>query len=71
MNHEMNGHPTTPSREDKRLRMDTRTRALVNQAVESIPTLGLRRAAQFLATMHVPAEIAVRALVYPHRRRPS
>lgn len=51
------------------LRTDMRTRDLVNQAVASIPTLGLQRAAEFLAAMNVPAEIAVRTLVYPTRRR--
>ena len=50
-------------------RLDHRTRDLVNQAVASVPTLGLQRAAEFLATMNVPAEVAVRVLVYPHRRR--
>lgn len=50
-------------------RTDLRTRDLVNQAVASIPTLGLQRAAEFLAAMNVPSEIAVRTLVYPHRRR--
>ena len=53
----------------RRQRTDGRTRDLVNQAVASIPTLGLQRAAEFLATMNVPAEVAVRVLVYPHRRR--
>lgn len=50
-------------------RTDMRTRDLVNQAVASVPTLGLQRAAEFLAAMNVPAEIAVRTLVYPQRRR--
>ena len=50
-------------------RLDHRTRDLVNQAVASVPTLGLQRAAEFLATMNVPAEVAVRVLVYPQRRR--
>lgn len=50
-------------------RTDMRTRDLVNQAVASVPSLGLQRAAEFLAAMNVPAEIAVRTLVYPHRRR--
>ncbi|MGB9109775.1 MAG: hypothetical protein WCC39_13915 [Telluria sp.] len=54
---------------DRQLRTDMRTRDLVNQAVASIPTLGLQRAAEFLAAMNVPAEIAVRTLVYPDRRR--
>jgi hypothetical protein len=53
----------------RRPRTDMRTRDLVNQAVASVPTLGLQRAAEFLAAMNVPAEIAVRTLVYPHRRR--
>lgn len=51
------------------IRTDLRTRDLVNQAVASVPTLGLQRAAEFLAAMNVPAEIAVRTLVYPQRRR--
>jgi len=50
-------------------RTDVHTRDLVDQAIASIPTLGLQRAAEFLAAMNVPAEIAVRTLVYPHRRR--
>ena len=50
-------------------RTDMRTRDLINQAIASIPTLGLQRAAEFLAAMNVPAEVAVRTLVYPHRRR--
>lgn len=53
----------------RRQRTDIRTRDLINQAVASIPTLGLQRAAEFLATMNVPAEVAVRVLVYPNRRR--
>jgi hypothetical protein len=53
----------------RRQRTDNRTRDLVNQAIASVPTLGLQRAAEFLATMNVPAEVAVRVLVYPHRRR--
>jgi hypothetical protein len=56
---------------ERTLRTDMRTRDLVNQAVASIPTLGLQRAAEFLAAMNVPADIAVRTLVYPHRRRSS
>lgn len=56
---------------ERKLRTDMRTRDLVNQAVASIPTLGLQRAAEFLAAMNVPAEIAVRTLVYPNRRRAS
>jgi hypothetical protein len=54
---------------DRKQRTDMRTRDLVNQAIASVPTLGLQRAAEFLAAMNVPAEIAVRTLVYPERRR--
>jgi len=56
---------------ERKPRTDMRTRDLVNQAVASIPSLGLQRAAEFLAAMNVPAEIAVRTLVYPDRRRTS
>lgn len=52
-------------------RTDLRTRDLVNQAIASLPTLGVQRSAAFLAAMNVPPEIAVRCLVYPHRRRPA
>ena len=55
----------------RRQRVDLRTRDLVDQAIASVPTLGLQRAAEFLATMNVPAEVAVRVLVYPQRRRAS
>jgi hypothetical protein len=54
---------------ERKPRTDMRTRDLVNQAVASVPTLGLQRAAEFLAAMNVPAEVAVRTLVYPNRRR--
>jgi hypothetical protein len=59
----------TATLEQRKQRTDMRTRDLVNQAVASVPSLGLQRAAEFLAAMNVPAEIAVRTLVYPHRRR--
>ncbi|TQK10859.1 hypothetical protein [Herbaspirillum sp. SJZ107] len=59
----------TVTLEQRKPRTDMRTRDLVNQAVASVPSLGLQRAAEFLAAMNVPAEIAVRTLVYPHRRR--
>ena len=54
---------------ERKQRIDLRTRDLVNQAIASVPTLGLQRAAEFLATMNVPAEVAVRVLVYPQLRR--
>jgi hypothetical protein len=50
-------------------RTDFRTRDVVNQAIASIPTVGLQRAAEFLSAMNVPAEVAIRTLVYPNRRR--
>jgi hypothetical protein len=60
----------TPNRHDiKRPRTDFRTRDVVNQAIASIPTVGLQRAAEFLSAMNVPAEVAIRTLVYPNRRR--
>ncbi|CAH0261853.1 hypothetical protein SRABI118_03243 [Massilia sp. Bi118] len=69
MNFETASLSAAHSAADRKQRTDMRTRDLVNQAVASIPTLGLQRAAEFLAAMNVPAEIAVRTLVYPHRRR--
>lgn len=57
------------ARTARQQRMDSRTSDLVNQAIASVPTLGLQRAAEFLAEMKVPAEVAVRVLVYPDRRR--
>lgn len=69
MNYEAAAVSATLDAVDRKLRTDMRTRDLVNQAVASVPTLGLQRAAEFLAAMNVPAEIAVRTLVYPHRRR--
>jgi hypothetical protein len=68
---EMSNDQAVAERQDRTVRTDMRTRDLVNQAVASIPTLGLQRAAEFLAAMNVPAEIAVRTLVYPQRRRPN
>jgi hypothetical protein len=68
---EMSSDQAVAERAPKTPRTDMRTRDLVNQAVASVPTLGLQRAAEFLAAMNVPAEIAVRTLVYPQRRRPN
>jgi hypothetical protein len=53
----------------KQVRTDFRTRDVINQAIASIPTVGLQRAAEFLSAMNVPAELAIRTLVYPKRRR--
>jgi hypothetical protein len=59
-----------PAATGKRLtRTDLRTRDLVNQAIASIPTLGVQRAAAFLATMNVPPEVALRCLCNPNKRR--
>ncbi len=69
MNFETGSMNATLDAATRKQRTDMRTRDLVNQAVASIPTLGLQRAAEFLAAMNVPAEVAVRTLVYPHRRR--
>lgn len=69
MNYETGGLSATQSVSERKPRTDMRTRDLVNQAIASVPALGLQRAAEFLAAMNVPAEIAVRTLVYPHRRR--
>jgi hypothetical protein len=61
---------TTTQRPGARMmRTDVRTCDLINQAIASIPSVGLPRAAEFLASMNVPAEIAIRTLVYPARRR--
>ncbi|HEU4851817.1 MAG TPA: hypothetical protein VFT37_06655 [Telluria sp.] len=50
-------------------RTDESTREIVDQAIAAMPTVGLRRAAEFLAAMRVAPRVAVRALVYPQRRR--
>ena len=61
---------TTMERQGSRVkRTDVRTSDLINQAIASIPSVGLQRAAEFLASMNVPADIAIRTLVYPGRRR--
>lgn len=66
----MNSPSASPHRQDiKHPRTDFRTRDVVNQAIASIPTVGLQRAAEFLSAMNVPAEVAIRTLVYPERRR--
>jgi hypothetical protein len=66
----MTSPSAAPYRQDiKHPRTDFRTRDVVNQAIASIPTVGLQRAAEFLSAMNVPAEVAIRTLVYPERRR--
>ena len=51
------------------VRSDFRTRDVVNQAVAAVPTLGVQKAAEFLAAMNVPSEVAIRTLVYGTRRQ--
>jgi hypothetical protein len=53
----------------QQVRSDLRTRDVVNQAIAALPEIGLKRAAEFLAAMGVPHEVAVRTLVYPTMRR--
>jgi hypothetical protein len=53
----------------QQVRSDYRTRDVVNQAIAALPEIGLRRAAEFLAAMGVPHEVAVRTLIYPSQRR--
>ncbi|GGX78003.1 hypothetical protein GJV26_03975 [Massilia dura] len=50
-------------------RTNRKMRDLVDQAVAALPEVGIRNAAEFLASLHVPVDVAVRALVYPKRRR--
>jgi len=51
------------------LRADHKTRDVVDQAIAALPAVGLRQAAEFLSAMHVPHEVALRALLHPQRRR--
>jgi hypothetical protein len=70
MRHDMTSNRADMNRHDaKHPRTDFRTRDVVNQAIASIPTVGLQRAAEFLSAMNVPADVAIRTLVYPNRRR--
>ena len=45
-------------------RTDFFTRDVVNQAIAAIPTLGVQQAAEYLAAMKVPPEVAIRTLIY-------
>ncbi len=66
----MNDHTSNGGQQRKfDARIDQETRELVNQAIDAVPTIGLRFAAAFLWASNVPPEIAIRALVYPNRRR--
>jgi hypothetical protein len=48
-------------------RTDFRTRDVVNQAIAAVPTLGVQQCAEYLSSMKVPPEVAIRAL---SQRRP-
>ncbi|NRR28762.1 hypothetical protein HSX11_01055 [Oxalobacteraceae bacterium] len=50
-------------------RHDHKTRDVIDQAIAAMPDVGLQQAAEFLSAMKVPPEVAVRTLVYPHKRR--
>ncbi|ATQ78014.1 hypothetical protein CR152_28525 [Massilia violaceinigra] len=50
-------------------RTDFRTRDVVNQAIAAMPTLGVQQAAEYLAAMNVPPEVAIRTLIYKGPRR--
>ncbi|MBV8124510.1 MAG: hypothetical protein JO370_10570 [Paucibacter sp.] len=54
---------------DSNQRQDHKTRAVVDQAIAALPSVGLKEAAAFLSAMRVPSDVAVRTLVYPNRRR--
>jgi hypothetical protein len=69
MRNDMSSNRATQTHHIKQTRTDFRTRDVINQAIASIPSVGLQRAAEFLSAMNVPAEIAIRTLVYPNRRR--
>jgi hypothetical protein len=43
-------------------RTDFRTRDVVNQAIAAMPTLGVQQCAEYLSSMKVPPEVAIRAL---------
>jgi hypothetical protein len=53
----------------KHARTNRRMRDAVDKAITAVPEVGIRKSAEFLASMHVPVDVAVRALVYPKRRR--
>jgi|GEM_PF-2363455 len=55
-------YPTTAAAHPSRT--DFFTRDVVNQAIAAIPTLGVQQAAEYLASMNVPPEVAIRTLVY-------
>ena len=45
-------------------RTDFFTRDVVNQAIAAIPVVGVQQAAEYLASMNVPPEVAIRTLKY-------
>ena len=69
MSSEMNSKSAVAEQAAAHIRTDFRTRDVVNQAVAAIPSLGLQKAAEFLSAMNVPPEVALRARVYPVKRK--
>ena len=66
----MKKHSTEKSKPaEHRARNDHHTREVVNQAIAAVADVGIAQAAEFLKAMNVPPEVAVRTLVYPHKRR--
>jgi hypothetical protein len=53
----------------KHARTNRRMGNVVDQAIAALPQAGIRKSAEYLFTMGVPLEVAVRTLVYPQRRR--
>ena len=66
----MNGaHMNNQQHGSAYFRADQVTRELVDQAIAAIPEIGIPKAAQFLAAMSVPADVAIRVLLHPNQRR--
>ncbi len=65
----MNNRSNKRHHDQQHPRHDQRTREVVDQAIAAMPDIGLQQAAEFLSAMKVPPEVAVRTLVYPHKRR--
>ena len=50
-------------------RTDFFTRDVVNQAIAAVPTLGIAQVAEYLSSMKVPPEVAIRALCKNRKRQ--
>jgi hypothetical protein len=65
MSEEVQRHRNQPEQASQtHPRTDFFTRDVVNQAIAAMPTLGVQQAAEYLAAMKVPPEIAIRTLIY-------